>query len=145
MRKRNGNRMYLSDVIQIDNESYLLSDGCINTNDEYYEDMYSIDSVRLDGLVVESGDDIIMYIYNINYETGLTTLELFNVSNNTTGYIVLADTYLTDDRRFYALHHITHIFRQQGLRDVSCYWYLWRTKEEIDSYNEMMQRYIDLD
>lgn len=145
MREQNGNRMYLLDVIEIDEDTYLLKNGCINTDDEYYEDMYSIESVDLNDLIVESGDDIAMYIYDTDYKEGLTTLELFNVSNNTAGYVILNDTYLSDDRRYYALHHITHIFRQQGLSDVCCYWYLWRTKEEIDSYNEMMQRYIDLD
>lgn len=145
MREQNGNRIYLLDVIEVDEDTYLLENGCINTDDEYYEDMYSIESVDLNDLVVESGDDIMMYIYDINYKEGLTTLELFNVSNNTVGYVILNDTYLSDDRRYYALHHITDIFRQQGLSDVCCYWYLWRTKEEIDSYNEMMQRYIDLD
>lgn len=145
MREQNGNRMYLLDVIEIDEDTYLLKNGCINTDEEYYEDMYNIKSVDLNDLVVESGDDIAMYIYDIDYKERSTTLELFNVTNDTVGYVILNGTVLSDDRRYYALHHITHIFRQQGLSDVCCYWYLWRTKEEIEDYYDMIQSYIDLE
>ena len=135
----------MQEVIKINDNAYLLQDAWVNTDEEFMDDMNLIESIDLKNFTANHGDTIVMYIDTIDYEEGLTTLEVFNVSNDSVGYVILRDTFLSDDRRYYTVHHITHIFRQQGLNDVTCYWYLWRTKEQIDEYYEVLQSYIDLE
>lgn len=129
MRKPNGDKILaMPEIIDIDEEKYLLRDAWVNTDEEYFNDLNDIGSVFLDNLVVESGDDITITICDINTEDGLTTLELYNTVNGTSGFITLNDTYLSDDTRYCNVHQIANIYRERGIEDATFYWYLWRYK-----------------
>lgn len=143
MRKPNGDFVAtMSKVIEINEDLYLLRDAWVNTDEEYYEDGSELESLDIDDLVVESGDAVAVTI--ASKENGIAELEVLNVVNQTMGRIYTSSN-LYDDGRYYTIHRVAHIFRERGLRDVSCYFYLWRTKEEIEDYYDMMQSYIDLE
>ena len=121
--------LLMPEIIDIDEGHYLLRDVCVNTDEEYYEDMNQIHSVFFSELVVEPGDAVVITVNYIDIEKGGTFLDVCNVNNRTRGYVILNDTYLSDDRRYYAVHHIAHIFRKQEISNATFYWYLWRDKE----------------
>lgn len=118
--------LLMPELIDSNEDFYLLRDAYVSTDDEYYEDMNQIHSVFFSELVVESGDDVVITINYTDEEKGKTMLDVCNVNNGTIGYVILNDTYLSDDRRYYVTHHIAHIFRQQGIRNATFYFYLFR-------------------
>lgn len=120
----------MPEIIYTDEGRYLLRDVYVNTDEEYYEDMNQIHSVFFSELVVEPGDDVVITVNYTDKEIGKTMLDVCNVDNGTIGYVILNDTYLSDDRRYYAVHHIAHIFRKQGISNATFYWYLWRDSEQ---------------
>ncbi len=125
MFKLNGNKILMDKILDLGEEGYLLRDAYVNTDEEYYEDMNNIEAVELDDLVVGHKEDVVVTISSINNE-GQIELELYNPSNGTNGYVLLDDSYLNDDIRYYTIHHLADIYRRRGVRNATFYFYLWR-------------------
>jgi hypothetical protein len=110
-------------TISAEEGHYLLRDVCVSTDDAYHSDINEIISADLDSLTTSPGDDITILLHDVDNENETITLRVFNVENETVGYVTIGGTCLSNERKYYVTQHIANIFRQRGAKNATFYFY----------------------